>query len=119
MLLFVFNRDFLGIESESLSSSIWFKLWLTVCFNFPLLISWHIIAYLGGQLSAPLATIIDDNICVGALPCTAQNVKTLYDGPYHIRAIVNLCDEMKGPIGEYTKYKMQYIQLNTLDTTVL
>ena len=118
LFLFVFNRDLLGIRSDTLSSSIWFRVWLTVCFNAPLLIAFHTVSYLGGQLSAPLVTIIDDHICVGALPCTKGNVLTLHGEPYHIGAVVNLCDEMKGPIAEYEKYGMRYIQLNTLDTTV-
>lgn len=115
---FVFNRDLLGIRSDTLSSSIWFRVWLTICFNVPLLIAFHIVSYLGGQLSAPLVTIIDDHICVGAFPCSKGNVETLRGAPYNIGAVVNLCDEMRGPVGEYEKYGIRYIQLNTLDTTV-
>ena len=117
LFFFIYNRDILGIDNETLSYKLWFRFWLNIFFNPPLLLSWHIVSYFGGQLSAPLCTIIDNNICVGALPCSKLNVLTLYSDPYHIRAIINLCDECKGPINEYNKYNMKYIQINTLDTT--
>ena len=117
ILFFVYNRDLLGINDEKLSDALWFRLWLQFFFNPPLLIAFNVVAYFGGQLSAPLCTIIDDNICVGALPTSTGNVLKLYGDPYHIRAVVNLCDESQGPMKEYEKYNMQYVQINTLDTT--
>mmetsp|Transcript_36425 Transcript_36425/g.59885 ORF Transcript_36425/g.59885 Transcript_36425/m.59885 type:complete len:200 (+) Transcript_36425:2-601(+) len=107
----------LGIDEETLSNKLWFRVWLALCWNPPLLLSFHIVSACGGQLSAPLVSIIDDDICVGCLPCTARNVSQLYGAPYHVRAIINLCDETMGPVREYEKYGMHYLQVSTLDTT--
>merc|ERR1712228_164585 len=117
LFFFVYNRDILNIDTEKLPNALWFRCWLFIFWDPPLLTAFHIVSYFGGQLSAPLATIINNDICVGAFPCSYQNVLELYGDPYHIRAVINLCNESRGPIEEYTKYKIKYIQLATLDTT--
>eukprot|EP01084_Bolivina_argentea_P182430 314930_1 len=106
----------LKFNTETLSESLFFKLWLFVFLNFPFVMSSHIVSYYGGCLSAPLISIIDDDICVGSLLCNSAQVNKIYAHPYNIRAIINLCQESVGCISEYNKYNIQYIQLSTLHT---
>eukprot|EP01084_Bolivina_argentea_P289083 496306_1 len=115
--LLVYNRHVLGINTEQLDQKVWFQIWLAIFWDPPLLLAWNIVSISGGQLSAPLISIIDKNICIGALPCSKKNVLKLYGDPYHIRAVICMCNESTGPKKEYEKYKIKYVQLNTLDTT--
>eukprot|EP01084_Bolivina_argentea_P118044 209530_1 len=115
--IFIYERDLFGIDHEKCANNYWFKIWLSLFFNPPLLLSWNIVSYFGGQLMAPLASIIDENICVGTLPCSQANVETLHSSPLNVRAVINLCDETIGPVLQYEKYNIQYLRLRTLDTT--
>eukprot|EP01083_Nonionella_stella_P008544 24657_1 len=113
----IFYRTSFGMDNEGMSNRMWFRVYMLLFWDGPLLSAFQIVSHLGGQLSAPLITIIDHNLCVGALPCAKQNVLQLYEHPYNVRAVINLCNETCGPTKEYEKYNMKYIQLNTVDTT--
>eukprot|EP01083_Nonionella_stella_P205636 748676_1 len=111
----VVGRDLMGYDPNTIEDALWFRLWLAVIWNPCLLIAMKSITYFGGQIGSPLVVIIDDNICMGALPMSNPNVLELYGDPYHVRAVINMCSEASGPMGEYNKYKMRYLRLYTLD----
>eukprot|EP01083_Nonionella_stella_P012378 35134_1 len=117
-VIVLYNRDLIGLDCENCANNQWFKLWLNVFFNPPLLMAWHIASYFGGQQSAPLASIIDDDICIGSLPCSNKNVLTLFNDPFHVRCVINLCEESVGPIHQYRTRNMKQLHLPTLDATV-
>eukprot|EP01084_Bolivina_argentea_P255932 430670_1 len=102
---------------NTLADKLWFRLMMKVFVTPPLLLSYQIVSASNGQLSAPLISIIDDNICVGALPLTEKDVLKLYKPPYNIRGVINLCDEAVGPKCIYPKYDIKYLQLKTIDST--
>eukprot|EP01084_Bolivina_argentea_P084697 153131_1 len=117
VVFFIANRDLLHLDSNTLSDKLWFRLWMKFFFTIPLLLAYKIVSKLNGQLSAPLISIIDDNICVGGLPpSTEKDVLKLYNEPYNIRGVINLCDEAIGPMFIYEKFNIQFLQLKTIDS---
>eukprot|EP01084_Bolivina_argentea_P255933 430671_1 len=120
LLLWSYHAVFLLVYHHyrnTLADKLWFRLMMKVFVTPPLLLSYQIVSASNGQLSAPLISIIDDNICVGALPLTEKDVLKLYKPPYNIRGVINLCDEAVGPKCIYPKYDIKYLQLKTIDST--
>ncbi len=61
-------------------------------------------------------TIIDDTVIMGGAPFAFMNIpQRLYDEPYHVRGIINLCEEYDGPKRQYERLGIEELKIPTTD----
>ena len=90
---------------------------MRLTFDWPLTFTAYTLReFLGLRLFSPLASVYDGTIVQGSMPFPSD-VKTLV-GEHGVVAVVNMCDEYKGPTAEYRKLGVEQLRLRTFDTTV-
>lgn len=134
-LLLVFERNAFGLSyidnERNDNQPLFYNYYMQFCWSRPFSYSMKLLSMFYGCMSfigviprksiiyygvhTPSISIINDHICVGRLP-HSNEISIIYDEPFNIRGVINMCIEDCGPISEYERFGIQCLHLPTIET---
>ena len=123
----VFHRSMFGLKEIATHHDIFYKYYIQLFWSLPIISSMKLLSniyrispmddiYLNHGIQSPSISIINDDICLGRIPFNQRDVEIMRNEPFNITAVINMCIESNGPINEYNKYGIKYLNIPLLDT---
>lgn len=122
----VFQRSSFGLKDIASHNDIFYKYYIQLFWSLPIISSMKLLSniykrapmdiYLNHGIQSPSISIINDDICLGRIPLNCRDVEIMTNDPFNIGAVINMCIESNGPLNEYNKYDIKFLNLPCVDT---